>query len=191
MRSVPRSGQPSPFIGVGNEIALLDGLFTAKLLLGPAEARRAYALVALAHPQVTARQWDAFARRCTRAARGRRGLVTIQDQRRYVHAVFRYAVDVSPLISDGRTLRLHDVVMAQLPGHALVPALAACAERLAAGLGCTAAALDVPAANTATATAAGTGQDGAGGSHVTIVLQAVGFWMAAATMVRNFGNASA
>ena len=134
--------------GVPDEVALLDGLFTAPPVLGPAGARRAYALVALAHPHMTAREWDGFARRHARAGtRGRGGLVAVEDRRRYVHAVFRYAVDTSPFLGSGRTLRLHDVVMAQLPGHALIQAVAACAENLAAGLGCTVVALDLPAAS--------------------------------------------
>ena len=44
--------------GALDEIALPDGLFTAWPTLLPVEARRAYALVALAHPHVTAREWD-------------------------------------------------------------------------------------------------------------------------------------
>jgi hypothetical protein len=191
VKRVHNPAQHTFFSSIGKPIATLDGLFTARPLLRVTEARRIYALVALAHPRVTPRQWDAFVRRHMRIAPERGGLVALEDQRHYVHAVFRYAVDASPLIGHGRTLRLRDLVVAQLPGRPLVLALAACAECLAASLGCTAVALDVPAAAVAFAEAAAPGQAGSGrGTHAATAtaLQARGFGLASATMLRTFAT---
>lgn len=173
---------------IAGEIALLGGLFIARPVIHAVEARRAYALVALSHPQVTERQWRVFARRCARGGhgspRGPGGLMAIKDRRGCMHAVFRYAVEMSPLAGDGPTLRLHDLVLAYLPGHALVPALAVCAERLAAGLDCSFLAVEVPAAD-----GAGQDEDASllrrdGRAQLAAGLRSAGFSAAWATMVR-------
>lgn len=129
---------------LGTEISLLGGTLVAKPLLRAAEARRAYGLVSLAHPEMTSRQWDAVAKRAMRPGRGRDGgLMAIQNGRGYVYAVFRYAVVLSPLAGGDRLLRLQDVVLARLPGSGLIAALAACAKHLAAGLGCSLALIEL------------------------------------------------
>jgi hypothetical protein len=154
-------------------VTTLYGPFTAGPLVDRIEGRRAYVLVSLAHPHVTAKQWDSFIKRHAAASLARGGLFTIRDERRYVHSVFRYKVDESPLFADGRALRLHDLVMAQLPCQTLVPAFVACVERLASHLGCGTVALDVPAPS-----------GGFHGATLLPALQAAGFWMGGATMVR-------
>ena len=167
------------------EIALLGGLFIARPVIHAAEARRAYALVTLSHPHVTEPQWRAFARRCARAGHGSRGspggLMAIKDRRGCMHALFRYAVEVSPLTGDGPTLCLRDLVLAHLPGHALVPALVLCAERLAACLDCSFLAVEVPAADASLPHRDGRAQLAAG-------LRSAGFSAARATMVRTLAG---
>jgi len=121
----------------------MDDLLTATPL-GGLQVQRAYVLVRLAHPHITAKQWSAYARRCARMPAHLGGLIGIQDRRGYVHAVFRYAVDRLSL--DGtRILRLYDLLVVHLPGRTLGLALATCAEHLAAEFGCTGITVDLPA----------------------------------------------
>src|SRR4051794_18692861 len=77
---------------VGERSPTMNDLLTATPLCG-LQAQRAYALVGLAHPSVTAKQWATFVSRYARSPRQRRGLIGIQDGRGYVHGVFCYAVD--------------------------------------------------------------------------------------------------
>jgi len=120
----------------------MDGLLTAIPLRG-AQVRRAYTLVELMHPQVTAAQWATFVRRYARVPRHRGGLMGIQDGRGYLHAVFCYTVDWSPLAA-GRVLQVQEIILAQLPGRTLEAALTACAEHLAAEFECEGIIVDIP-----------------------------------------------
>src|SRR5215213_8199333 len=74
-----------------NTAAMNDHL-TATPLTG-SQVQRAYALVSLMHPHVTAKQWTDYARKYARAPRKLGVLVGFSDRRGYVHAFFCYAVD--------------------------------------------------------------------------------------------------
>jgi hypothetical protein len=121
----------------------MDDLLTAMPLCG-LQVQRAYALVGLMHPRVTAKQWATFVRRYARSPRQPRGLIGIQDGRGYVHGVFCYAVDQSSL-DRGRILQLENIILAHLPGQTLGLALITCAEHLATEFGCSAISVDMPA----------------------------------------------
>src|SRR3954471_12219874 len=115
-----------------NTAAMNDHL-TATPLTG-SQVQRAYALVSLMHPHVTAKQWTHYARKYARVPRQRGGLVGLSDRRGYVHAIFCYAVDRASL--EGCRLRLSQLILAQLPGQSLVAALTSSAEHLAAEFAC-------------------------------------------------------
>ncbi len=109
-----------------------DGAYQARLLR-PDEARAAYPLVSLEHPEITLDLWRAFARRANRGGHQRRGLVAITDRRGTIHAVFAYQVESS--LSAAAALRVSDIVMGRLPGGTLPRATLACIDRLAGELG--------------------------------------------------------
>jgi len=101
--------------------------------------RRALALVSWAHPEVTPSQWRRFARFWARTPRRKGGLVLIEDPRRYVHALFRYEVDAGrrpSLLTWGRSLRVCDLVVADLTGTSLRSAIDTFCETLARELDC-------------------------------------------------------
>ena len=109
-----------------------EGLYHARLLRAD-EARAAYPLVSLEHPDVTLERWRDFVRRANRGARRQRGLVAIVDRRGTIHAVFAYhVVDNLP---SSTALRVSDIVMGHLPGDTLSRATLACIDRLASELG--------------------------------------------------------
>ncbi len=150
----------------------MDDVLTAMPLCG-LQLQRAYTLVGLMHPHVTAKQWAIFAQRYTRSPRQRRGLVGIQDGRGYVHAVFTYVVDRSSLGS-GRTLKIENIILAHLPGQTLGLALTTCAEHLATEFGCSAISVAIPG------TASKTRWDGS----TQTMLQSAGFRISAVKMLR-------
>lgn len=106
---------------------------------------RAFALVAQAHPDFTLAQWRRFARFWARMPRVRGGLVLLEDRRGYVHGLFRYSVESArqPTLSTAaKTLRVQDVVVAELPGGGLRQLIARCADQLAKSLACEAIEID-------------------------------------------------
>jgi hypothetical protein len=157
----------------------MDDLLTATPLCG-LQVQRAYVLVGLMHPQITAQQWATYARRCARIPARLGGLIGIQDRRGYVHAVFHYAVD-RPSLDGTQALRLYDFILAHLPGRILGFALATCAEHLATEFGCTRITVDLPA------TATDAAQDGS----TRALLQSAGFNIAGVKLVRTSTAAGA
>jgi len=107
---------------------VIDGAYHARIL-AVAEARSAFALINLHHPEVTLEVWRDFVRRASRRPRHCGGLVAISDRRGYVHAVFAYHVNND--LRSGTALRVSDVVMGRLPGGTLPKAIIACVESLA------------------------------------------------------------
>jgi hypothetical protein len=133
------------------------GLFQARTLTGteatadPAGTRRAFALASLSHPRLTYSGWLRFLRRATRPRSGRSGLILVEDPRGYPHALCRYRVDEEPSLAaseDGsrRSLRLSDLVVADVAGTRLLPALAVHGERLARALDCRSVMIELPRA---------------------------------------------
>ena len=124
------------------------------------------------YPQITAKQWAAYARRCARMPAHLGGLIGIQDRRGYMHAVVCYTVD-RPFLDGTRIFRLHDLILAHLPGQTLGLALAACADQLATEFGCTGITVDLPAAANA-----------AQGASTQAMLQLAGFNIAGVKLLR-------
>jgi hypothetical protein len=116
----------------GERLTMGDAAYSARLLRAE-EARAAFALISLEHPDVTLELWRAFVRRANRGPRHRRGLVAITDRRGTIHAVFAY--QVADDLRSPSALHVSDVVMGRLPGGTLPRATLACIERLAGELG--------------------------------------------------------
>jgi hypothetical protein len=118
---------------------------------GSVVVRRSFALVALAHPRLRIDGWVRFLRRAARP-KGRAGVVFLEDLRGYPHAVFRYAVDDRPSLgateasATSRTMRLSDVVAAEVAAASRLPLIADFGERLAAELGCETVLIELPRA---------------------------------------------
>ena len=157
--------------------AVMGDHLTATPLTGR-QVQRAYALVSLMHPHVTAKQWTGYARNYARVPRQRGGLIGLSDRRGYVHAIFFYAVDRASL-EGCRLLRLSQLSLAQLPGRSLVAGLTSSAEHLAAEFACEAISIEVPT-TTLTASTRVTAQ---------ITLESTGFRPAGIKMVRRPMNA--
>ncbi len=177
MNSSPACGWASFAAGAALEVALPGGVFTARRLGTASDLRRAYVLVSMAHPEILPRRWFDTARRSLRLRPERGGLIVLRDRRGVVHALFRYKVEPSWLGGHGRTLRLDEIVIAQLPGNGAMTSLAACAQSLAASLRCASVSLDVPATEGAVAAQGGPGSP-------LQELHAAGFRHAAAVMVQ-------
>lgn len=111
---------------------MTEGAYSAQWL-GFDEARKAYALISLAHPEVTLPHWRTFVRRFNRGRRSERGIVAVSDSRGTIHAVFAYQVETS--LKNADALCVSDIVMGRLPGGSLPRALIACVDRLAEQLG--------------------------------------------------------
>jgi hypothetical protein len=107
----------------------MDEEFYQAKALRAEEARAAFPLISLEHPDVTLGLWRDFVRRANRGPRRSRGLIAISDARGIIHAVFAYQV-VDDLRSPA-ALRVSDVVMGRLPGGPLPKATLACIARLA------------------------------------------------------------
>ena len=154
-----------------NTAAMNDHL-TATPLTGR-QVQRAYALVSLMHPHVTAKQWTGYARNYARVPRQRGGLIGLSDRRGYIHAIFCYAVDRASM-EGCRRLRLSQLILAQLPGRSLVAALTTSAEHLAAAFACEEISIEVPTTTLAASTRA----------TAQITLESIGFRPAGIKIVR-------
>src|SRR5271154_2914574 len=97
-------------------------------------ARAAYALVRLHDASVTLDKWLRFARRHCGAAPDRAGLITVQDCRGIVHAMFSYRVELDLHIR--KRLCVANLIVAHLPGSQIDKAVAASTRNVAAHLGC-------------------------------------------------------
>jgi len=141
----------------------IDDLFAIRVLGRPgpdglAAAAKAYVLVSLVRPELSAKSWAALTRHYGRRSPWRAGLMAIEDRRGYAHAVFRYEVDTAPPLGartgwvvdpdctgDCRLLRVQEPLLASVPGEGLERALARSAESLADALRCPWISLELPA----------------------------------------------
>ncbi|POR55522.1 hypothetical protein [Bosea psychrotolerans] len=99
----------------------------------PAQARSAYSLVAMSHPQVGFDDWKRFLREAIRAGRRGDGIVGLRDRRGCIHALFAFRV-VQALGRDA-TLQVTELALLRLPGTVLVKSLVSFARDLATELG--------------------------------------------------------
>jgi hypothetical protein len=111
---------------------------------------RAFALVSLAHPTLTLRDWRALQRYYRKRSPRKAGLIVIEDRRGYAHAVFHYFVErARPLearasaAGDHRVLHVYDLVIALVPGALAEQALCQCADTVAVTHDCDAIRLEL------------------------------------------------
>ena len=104
------------------------------LAIDPASAGVAYPLVRLHDAGISLSNWLVFARRRSKSASGRSGLIAIRDCRGIVHAVFSYRTDID--LCAHRRLCISHLIVAHLPGSAIDDAIAASTGQIAAKLGC-------------------------------------------------------
>jgi hypothetical protein len=90
-------------------------------IMRPEEARFAYPVVHLSFPNVSLPEWLAFAKEATRVPANQGGLVAVRDLRDHIHALFQYRVEKD--LSLKRVLKVANLIVARLPGHALGDAL--------------------------------------------------------------------
>lgn len=115
-----------------------------------AAMRRAFALVNLAHPRLTFEGWICFLKRAMRPSPSKSGVVFLEDPRGYPHAVFRYAVDDRTSLASSRsrrltrTLRLSDLVAADVGSQSQLATVARFGERLAGELNCKSLTIELP-----------------------------------------------
>jgi hypothetical protein len=86
--------------------------------LAPQLARKAYTLVRLANPSVNLKTWMHHVHAFTKTGSG---WIAIVDARSYVHGVFAWSLLHD--LTHQKALRISDVTIAELPGHALQHAL--------------------------------------------------------------------
>ncbi|MBI3435165.1 MAG: hypothetical protein HY056_08825 [Proteobacteria bacterium] len=99
-----------------------------------ADARHAYPFVQFFHPEVTLSQWLKFVRPFAAASEQNKGVVTVRDRRRYIHAAFAYFVE-RPL-AQWPILRIDELMVGRLPGRLLNDAVLAAIVGTARGLRC-------------------------------------------------------
>lgn len=104
------------------------------LAIDPACASAAYPLVRLHDAGITLNKWLAFARRRSKSASGRSGLIAIRDCRGIVHAVYSYRTDID--LRARKRLCIGHLIVAHLPGSGIDDAVAASTGEIAAKLGC-------------------------------------------------------
>ncbi len=107
--------------------------------------QRGFMLVSLAWPDLPQARWHEMVRYYRGRAPAHAGLVLIEDRRGYVHAVFRYVVDMTPSLRPGLrggVLRVQDLVMADLAGREVVAATRLGVAELAQACGCQVVILD-------------------------------------------------
>jgi hypothetical protein len=93
------------------------------------EARFAYPVVHMTFPNVSLPEWLAFAKEATRVPAHQGGLVAVRDTRDHIHALFQYRVEKD--LSLERVLKIANLIVARLPGHALGNALIEILDELA------------------------------------------------------------
>jgi len=98
----------------------------------PGGADRAYGLVALLYPSVSADDWAAFVRHHSRDGATPAGVFALQDVRGLAHALFCFAIARS--IGGELTLEISEIAMLRLPGTGLVETLLSFADQLAGQL---------------------------------------------------------
>jgi hypothetical protein len=105
-------------------------------------ARAAYPLVRLHDASVTLEAWLLFVRRYCHAAPRRCGLITVQDCRGIVHAMFSYRVELDLHIH--KRICVANLIVAHLPGSQIDEAVAASVRNVSAQLGCQTITLEQP-----------------------------------------------
>lgn len=133
-----------------SEVGMDDG-FIAKPL-GKRQIDQAFPVVRAIHPDLGVERWRAFAAAMldqTQGAAGprmpRRGIMTVQNERGYIHGLFSYATEEN--LHHGRILAVDNFIvhdLFNLPGAAA--ALLRAMDGIARGLGCTAIHTNLPQA---------------------------------------------
>jgi len=90
------------------------------------EARRAYPLVRLFHPNLSLNQWLHHVQILRRKSSG---VIAIQDKRGCVHATFVYTVDVR--VARAPLLRVSEMMVWRMLGNLVNQAIMDCIDRLA------------------------------------------------------------
>jgi hypothetical protein len=103
-------------------------------LLDSRHARLAYPLVRHVKPAMPITEWIAFVRRWSRLSPKKGGIMTLNDRRGYLHALFTYRVEQN--LRFGCFVRITDVIVGHLPGETLNRSIMECADRLAERIGC-------------------------------------------------------
>ncbi len=118
----------------------ISALFSVEPL-SAAEAASAYPLIRLSLPGCSLPQWRRLTRHFGRARRDR-GLMAIRDRRGLMHGLFSYCVERT--VRRGDTLRILDVVVAQLPGPSIGEIVLESGEMLRRDLRCESLVIDMP-----------------------------------------------
>lgn len=93
-------------------------------------ALRAWPLVQSSRPAARLEDWRAYAAALNRRVGKSAGLVAVEDERGYIHAVFAWHVHRA--IGRPRELRVSDLVVGNLPGRQLAESLVIAIRRVAA-----------------------------------------------------------
>jgi hypothetical protein len=101
--------------------------------LDPRLASRAFPLVQLSCPNIQLRVWMDYVRAQANGRRGTGGVTSIQDERGYIHGVFSW--NLTGHLICRKSIRISDLVLANLPGRALLDAVLAEIQALAACTG--------------------------------------------------------
>ncbi len=107
---------------------------------GLADAAVAYALVSLAHPRLTLKQWRGFVSALV-ARNKTSGMKGIKDRRGYWHAVFAYRVERH--LAGEKLLRISDMVIGTFVGHDPVAMVMEEIDALTRQHGCDAVVVDI------------------------------------------------
>lgn len=112
--------------------------FTVRPLL-PTDIDRAFPIAAILAPHLTLAQWRQFCRKAAPPADGavppRRGILSIESERGYIHGLCCYAV--MPSLEHGATLAIEKLIALDIVAQAQAQdALMRAVERLAGALGC-------------------------------------------------------
>lgn len=85
--------------------------------LAPKLARRAYALVQISNPSIDFERWTNHVRACAKVRSGSSGLMAMVDERDYVHGIFAWSL--VPDVSHNNSLRISNIIVADVPGLSL------------------------------------------------------------------------
>jgi hypothetical protein len=105
-------------------------------------AHKAYPLIRAHDPSITLRQWVAFVQHCLRVPERRGALVTVKDGRGYLHALFRYRIEIE--LGRGRSMLVSDLIVGHLPGKAVRSAIIEAIGRFADRADCVSITIELP-----------------------------------------------
>lgn len=98
------------------------------MILTPQLARRAYTLVRMAYPSVSLKTWMNHVRASASVRSRASGLIALVDARSYIHGLFAWRL--LHHLEHRKALWISDVILAELPGHALQQAVFAAIRRI-------------------------------------------------------------